>query len=205
MGARMRLVPLLLCLLLLASVPGKAAGDTAALLRTHWDELINDPASPAVGNPGGDLTIVEFFDYQCVYCKADEPIVQKLLAQDKKLRLVYKEVPLLGPLSVAAAHAALAAARQDKYEPFRTAMLGIRGALDQGAVYLAATVVGLDTARLTQDMKAPEVERQIAANLALAKALDIEATPVFVIGDEVVDGAIDLSGMKILIAKARKK
>jgi protein-disulfide isomerase len=182
------------------------AKDKAALeVKRHWKELVGDPETPEAGNPKGDVTVVEFFDYQCPYCKADLPIVQQLVAQDKKLRIVYKDLPLLGPASMTAARAALAAREQHKYEPFRLVMMNLKGQLADDTIFVVAKAVGIDVDRLKRDMDAPAVDQQLRANMALAKALDINATPTFVVGDQVVEGAIDLSGMKELVADARKK
>jgi protein-disulfide isomerase len=182
------------------------AKDRAAIeVKRHAQELFHDPQTPSVGNPNGDVTMVEFFDYQCPYCKADEEVVQKLLSQDKRLRIAYKDLPLLGPASLTAARAALAARLQHKYDAFRLVMLGMKGQLSDETVFVVAKAVGLDIDRLKKDMEDPAVERQVEANLALGKELQITGTPTFVVGSQVVEGAIDLSGMKELVATARKK
>ena len=138
------------------------------------------------------MTIVEFFDYRCPYCKQVLPALQTLLKEDHKLRFVYKEMPVLGPASVTAAHAALAAQRQGKYEAFHTAMMATKGQITDETVYKVAGSVGLDVDRLKQDMSAPEIEQALKANLALADALNIRGTPGFIIGNHIVPGAIDL-------------
>ena len=166
---------------------------------------MRDPQTPTLGNPRGDVTIVEFFDYQCPYCKANEETVQKLLGQDKKLRIAFKDLPLLGPGSVAAAHAALAARLQDKYDAFRLVMMNMKGELSESSVFVVAKAVGLDLDRLKKDMQAPAIDKQLQDNLALARALDISGTPTFVVGSQIVEGAIDLPGMQELVADARKK
>src|SRR6266852_8127614 len=117
---------------------------TRAALAAKRDELLNDPSSPVGGNPRGDVTIVEFFDYRCPYCKQVLPALQTLLSEDHKLRFVYKELPVLGRQSVTAAHAALAAQRQGKYEAFHTAMMGTKGQITDDTVYKIAGSVGLD-------------------------------------------------------------
>lgn len=177
----------------------------AAEIRRHWQELTRDPGTPTAGAADGDVTIVEFFDYQCPDCKADEPTVQKLLDQDPRLRIAYKDLPVLGPVSLTAARAALAARRQDKYVPFRLVMMSLRGSLTEDAVYIVAQAVRADMGRLQQDMTAPEIDRQLEANRALAKALHVIGTPTFIIGDQAIEGAIDLSGFKELVARARRK
>ena len=183
----------------------EAKNQAAIEVKKHAQELFHDPDTPSVGNPNADVTMVEFFDYQCPYCKADEEVVQKLIGQDKKLRIAYKDLPLLGPASVTAARAALAAQLQHKYDAVRLVMLGMKGQLSEETVFVVAKAVGLDLKRLKEDMETPAVDQQMQANLALGKALSITGTPTFVVGSQVVEGAIDLSGMKELVADARKK
>jgi protein-disulfide isomerase len=133
------------------------------------------------------------------------PALQALLEQDHKLRFVYKELPVLGRESVVAAHAALAAHRQGKYEAFHVAMMGARGQITEDTVYKVAASVGLDVDRLKRDMAAPEIEQALKANQALANALNIHGTPGFIIGDQIVPGALELAALKNMIADARKE
>ncbi len=176
----------------------------AQVLRDRRREVFDDPATPVGGNPQGDVTIVEFFDYRCPYCKQVQPSLQTLLDQDRKLRFIYKEMPVLGAPSVVAAHAALAARLQGKYEAFHTTMMATKGQITNDVVYQVAASVGLDVDRLKRDMAAPEIDQAVKANLALATALDIHGTPGFIIGDHIVPGAIDLDALKNLIAEVRK-
>jgi protein-disulfide isomerase len=172
-------------------------------LKAHRRELFDDPATPVGGNPEGNATIVEFFDYSCPYCKAVEPSLERLLQQDHNLRFVYKEFPVLGPESVVAARAALAAKRQGRYAAFHDAMMAVKGPFDDAEIYRVAGSVGLDLARLKRDMAAPQVEAELRSNTTLAAALDVHGTPTFVIGKEIVPGAIDLKNLQRLIAAAR--
>jgi len=181
-----------------------ADAKAAVVLKDRRRVVFDDPASPVGGNPQGDVTIVEFFDYRCPYCKQVQPSLQKLLDQDRKLRFVYKEMPVLGAPSVTAAHAALAARLQGKYEAFHAAMMATKGQITEDVVYQIAGSVGLDVEQLKRDMTAPEIERAVKANLALANALDIRGTPGFIIGEHIVPGAIDLDTLKNLVADARK-
>jgi protein-disulfide isomerase len=178
--------------------------DAGEVLNDHRSEIFDDPATPVGGNPKGDVTIVEFFDYLCPYCKRVQPELQALLDQDRKLRFIYKEMPVLGPASVVAARAALAAQRQGKYEAFHAAMMGTKGQITEDTVDKIAESVGLDVDWLRQDMAAPEIVRALRANLALANALNIHGTPGFIIGNRIVMGAIDLDALKNMIAAARK-
>ncbi len=177
----------------------------AQVLRDRHHEVFDDPATPVGGDPRGDVTIVEFFDYRCPYCKQVHPAIQKLLDQDRKLRFVYKEFPVLGEQSDIAAHAALAARLQGKYEPLHNAMMAAKGQITEEVVYRLAGSVGLDVDRLKRDMTDPEIERALSANRALAKALELRGTPGFVIGDHIVPGAIDLDALKTMVADARKQ
>jgi protein-disulfide isomerase len=167
------------------------------------DELINDSTNPVGGNPKGDVTIVEFFDYRCPYCKAVDPDLKKALSADGNVRVVYKEFPILGPESVVAAKAALAAASQEKYQPFHDRLLAFKGNLDDAAIYSLADEVGLDVTRLKADMGKPEVMEQINRNYHLADKLNIQGTPAFVIGDELLPGAASAEDLAAAFKRAR--
>jgi len=182
----------------------EADAKASKVLGDRRREIFDDPATPIGGNPRGDVTVVEFFDYRCPYCKQVLPSLQTLLKEDRQLRFIYKEMPVLGPQSVVAAHAALAAQRQGKYEAFHTAMMGTKGQITDDTVYKVAGSVGLDLDRLKQDMAAPEIEQAVKANLALADALNIHGTPAFIIGNHIVPGALDLDALKGMIAAARR-
>lgn len=182
-----------------------AKDKAASALTSRRKEVFDDPNTPVGGNPEGNVSLVEFFDYRCPYCKQVEPALESLVRQDPQLRVVYKEFPVLGPVSVTAAHAALAAHKQGKYTAFHRAMMALKGQIDDEAVYAVASSVGLDVERLKRDMKAPDVESQLKANLALADALDISGTPGFVVGDQIVPGAVGLDDLKQMIDAARKK
>ena len=182
----------------------EADGEATKVLNERANEIFDDPATPVGGNPKGNINIVEFFDYRCPYCKEVQPTLQTVLKQDHELRLVYKEFPVLGPASVVAARAALAAQRQGKYEVFHTAMMATKGQITDDTVYKVAEGVELDVGRLKQDMAAPEIQQEIKANLALAVALNIRGTPGFIVGKKIVPGALDLDTLREMIAKARK-
>mgnify|MGYP001345581843 CR=1 FL=1 len=175
-------------------------------LFTLRGELENDPASPVGGNPEGDVTIVEFYDYNCGFCKRVFPTVMKLLNEDGNIRYVFKEYPILGPQSVFAARAALAAWKLDegKFMAFHTAMMEIRGSLTEKRVMKTAEDAGLDVATLRQGMADGEIDRILENNHALARSLNINGTPGFVIGDQLVPGAIDVETMRALVEKARR-
>jgi protein-disulfide isomerase len=167
-------------------------------------ELLHDPATPVVGNPEGDVTLVEFFDYRCSFCRRMIPAMQRLLAEDGDLRIALKELPVLGPDSVRAARAALAGRMQDEalYLDLHFALMAADDLSQDGILALAARH-GLDTQRLAADMDSPEVSSAIQANYALARALGIEGTPAFVIGEALVPGAVEHGELVALIEEAR--
>jgi protein-disulfide isomerase len=167
-------------------------------------ELLDDPTAPIAGNPKGDVTIVEFFDYRCPYCKQVEPALEALLKEDHELRIVYKELPILGKDSIYAARVALAARKQAKYDKFHTEMMATKGQIDEKVILQVAADSGLDVEQVKSDMPAAEIDDIIKRNYDLAQALDIHGTPAFVIGGELVAGAIDIETMKRRIAAARK-
>ncbi|SOD98063.1 DsbA family protein [Caenispirillum bisanense] len=173
-------------------------------LKTHAEQIFRDPGSPVFGNPDGDVTLVEFFDYQCGYCKAVHPSVLKAIGEDKGLRVVMKEFPILGPASVYASRAALASREQGKYEALHNALMSHDGKLDEATVDRIAGKVGLDMEKLKKDMAAPAVDDQIGVTMALARALGIRGTPAFVVGDTLLPGAVPLERLKQEIAKARE-
>ena len=178
---------------------------TQAAMVANRSQLFNDPTSPVGGNPNGDITIVEFFDYRCGVCKRVHPIVGKLMEGDAKIRRVYKEWPILGPDSVLAARAALASRKQGKYLVFHDAMMEARLRLNRDVIMRIAKRVGLDTARLVRDMEDPEISRVLQKNYALAEALKLNGTPSFAIEDTLLRGGRDLSTMQKLVADARAK
>ncbi len=169
----------------------------------HREGLIAAADDPVAGNPDGAVTVVEFFDYRCPYCKSIANDMLETLQAEGDVRIVFKEFPILGPDSQTAAKAALAASLQGKYLPYHQAMMAHKGTLDRAAILSIAADVGLDVVRLEQDMEGPDVATVIARNLALADALDIGGTPAFVIGDTLVPGAVDMKTLRDLVAKAR--
>lgn len=176
------------------------------IILSRKEEIFKDPATPVGGNPRGDVTIVEFFDYQCGYCKRVFPRLKELLANDGNIRFVFKEFPILGPKSVFAAQAALAAWRQDKekYVRFHDALMLSKGSLSKAKVFRFATDSGLDIDRLKVEMEDTSIKQIIGETLDLASALNINGTPAFVIGDTVVPGAVDIATLRSLVERARK-
>ena len=169
------------------------------------EEILRDPDSPVGGNPDGDATVVEFFDYRCPYCRAVVPTLATAAGEDPKLRIVYKEFPILGPSSALAARAALASREQGKYLAFHRALMAAEGDFTEARILEIAASVGLDTARLRKDMEDPKIIATIQRNHALARSLGINATPSFVIGEALVVGGMEAATLKLWIAKARSR
>ena len=151
-------------------------------IAAHWGALAADPASPVIGNPDGDVTIVEFFDYACPYCKVAKPRLTAAVDGDKRVRLVLKEFPILTPESMIASRVALVANAQGKYRPFHDALMGYQGALTQDVIFETARRVGLNMQALPHDMQAPQITAQIIANYNLARAIRAFQTPTYVAG-----------------------
>lgn len=168
-------------------------------------EIFNDPTDPVLGNLKGDVTVVEFFDYRCPYCKASEPNITAALRKDGNIRFVLKEFPILGPNSVLATRAALASRKQGKYEIFHAALLESRASLDSQTIFSLAEAAGLDTKRLVEDMKDPAIDALIKKNFELAATLKIDGTPTFIIGDQLVEGAVGAAVFERLVERAREK
>ncbi|HZB92933.1 MAG TPA: DsbA family protein [Stellaceae bacterium] len=187
-----------------AKLKAEKANAVKQAIAARRDELLHDQSVPAGGNPHGDVTIVEFFDYRCPYCKEVEPSIEALLQQDHKLRIVYKEFPVLGPASVYASRIALAAVKQGKYAAFHRAMMAMKGDITDDVVLKVARSVGIDLDEAKAEMNAPAIDDVIKRNYALADALDIEGTPAFIIGDTLIPGATDIDQLRQLIAEQRK-
>jgi protein-disulfide isomerase len=168
-------------------------------------EIFNDPASPVGGNAAGDVTLVEFFDYNCPYCRQAAPIMQQLQQEDGGVRIVFKEFPILGPGSRFAARAALASQKQGKYVAFHSAMMTYKGQIAEGSTLEIAAQVGLDVEQLKRDMADPAIEAAIQSNFDLADALRVSGTPTFVSGKQITRGLVDLEVMTQLIAAARQE
>jgi protein-disulfide isomerase len=180
-----------------------AAAAAQATLSEERAALERDPNAPVIGNPDGDVTVVEFFDYNCPYCRRALEQVDALIERDDQVRVVFREWPILGEGSVFAARAALASREQGLYEAFHDAMMGARGRLDEASVMEIAREVGLDLARLRADMEAPEVKAHIEQSFALARSLGFSGTPSFVVGDELAPGLVDADQLHAMVEAAR--
>jgi protein-disulfide isomerase len=177
--------------------------DTQTVLKTRADEVFRDSASPIGGNIQGNTTLVEFFDYNCPYCRRMVQVMRDAVSADAQLRVVFKELPILGPGSQFAAKAALAANRQGKYLAFHEALMQAKSPVDEAKTLEIASAIGLEVNRLKTDMQDPAIESAINRNIGLAEALRISGTPGFVVKNQVFVGARDLGFLQSAIKQAR--
>lgn len=173
-------------------------------IETLAGRLYDNAGTPSFGKPDASVTIVEFFDYRCSFCKRVAPEMAALLASDPDIRVVYKEFPILSPESLYAAKAALAAHLQGKYRPMHDALIGLKGNLDETTVLALAEGIGLDIAKLQQDMESAAVLDELRSVHELATALAIDGTPTFLFGHQYVGGAISVDEMRQYVAKLRE-
>jgi protein-disulfide isomerase len=179
----------------------------AAALGQSRDALLNGANDFAAGNPSCDLTVVEFFDYNCGYCKRALVDLQALIKGDPKIRVVLKDFPVLGPDSVEASRAALAVKRQLKGEKlfeYHVKLMETRGRVNGERAIALAKDMGVDVAKLQKDMESPAVKATIQENVVLGDKLGLSGTPAFVVGDEVISGAVGLEPMRKTVAGVRQ-
>lgn len=176
--------------------------DARARVAANAAKLI-EPNDPVAGNPHGDVTIVEFFDVRCPYCKRMEQPMTDLLSGDRRVRLVYKDLPVLGPASVLGAKALLAAQKQGHYDRLRDALMHTDVPITMESIRSEAQRIGLDWAQLAKGMQDPEIDARLQSNLKLAASLGIQGTPAFVIGGELLPGAVDFNELQRAVAAAR--
>jgi protein-disulfide isomerase len=183
----------------------QAEGDRA-LVAQHADAIFSDGYSFVGGNPEGSITIVEFVDYQCGFCRRAHPEVTAMLADDGDIRRVVKEFPILGPGSELAARAAVAtliAAGPESYERLNHALMGLDGPVTETSLDATMRTVGLDPATIRKGMQAPEVTRRLAETRDLAQALGIEGTPAFVVGTDMLRGYVPRAEIEAMVAALR--
>jgi protein-disulfide isomerase len=174
-------------------------------IAAHRAALFADPADPVRGNPRGDVALVEFFDVRCPYCKRLHEDMEQLVSRDRGVRVVLKDIPILGPGSVLAARALLAAQRQGKYLELHDALMRSRGEPTEPAIRAEAQRAGLDVPRLLREMDDPAIQRRLDANLALSRALQIDGTPAIIVGDQLITGALPLAQLERLVAEQRQR
>ena len=186
----------------------KADADTVVqreAVRADRAEILSSGPLPVAGNPTGDVTVVELFDYNCPYCRRAFPLIKNMLAGDSGIRLVLREFPVLGPKSAFASQAAIAASLQGKYLAFHEALMMQDGEITPPAVLDVARAAGLDVERLKADMTKPEISATIDATHALARRLRITGTPTFIIGDELISGFAGIEEIKAAVALERSR
>jgi protein-disulfide isomerase len=181
--------------------------ESAALaLSTHNEKLERHPMTPVTGNPDGDVTLIEFFDYNCSFCKRVFSFIQEIEEADPNLRLVWKEYPILASRaasSLTAAKVAMAAHRQDKYIEVHNALMGARSLASEEQIFQLIKDIGLDMDKLKEDMNSPEIKAYIAETLQMGDALKFQGTPTFVINGAVIGGAVPKEFIVAVIAAAR--
>ncbi len=177
------------------------------LLATMRGALEDDGFSLVTGNPDGDVTVIEFLDYRCGYCKQAHDGVKALLASDPNIKFIVKEFPILGPESTFASRAAMASLEQgaDVYLNFNDAMMRHRGDLDQHTVMRLAGEAGVDQAKLAEDIQNPQIAANIRETYGLARRLDISGTPAFIIGDTIVRGFLPYDSLKEIVEDERRQ
>jgi protein-disulfide isomerase len=186
-------------------MPSAAFADDNEITR---DMILNDPETPTGGNPNGDLTIVDFFDYNCPYCKAAAKSLEKVVKDDGNVRLVYKDWPILHPTSIIGARLALAAKYQGKYLPVHHALMNIPGyGVAQEKMIEVTHSTGIDVAQLDSDMTAhaDDIARLIKRNLNIADAIGLQGTPGFLVGTFKVNQALNEQGFVRVVADARAR
>ena len=188
----------------LVSRPAWAEGDPEQELTEA--QVLRDPDIPVVGNPDGDVTIVEWFDYNCPYCRKLEPELRQVVQDDGKVRLIWKDWPILGPTSVVATRMALASRYQDKYVPAHEAMMGVNSKLTEPRIKELLSGVGVDIDRLNRDLatNAKTIDAIIARNNSQAEAFGFKGTPSFIVGKFRVPGVLTMAEFEQVIADARK-
>ena len=174
------------------------------MLVERRNEIFNNPLNPVLGNASGDVTLVEFFDYRCPYCKQMHAPITQLRNDDRQVRFVHIQLPILGPESVIASRVALAAQAQNRYLQVHEALMSAR-TLDEPTIMRIAQQSGCDMTRLRADMNSSAITAQIDANRRLAEELGVTGTPAFVIADRLVPGAVDPTTLRGLIAQARQR
>lgn len=186
------------------AINGMQARDVAKLLTSNRAEIETPFPGAVAGNPKGDVTLVEFFDYACPYCRAAHADIVKLIAADPKLRVVYRDFPVLSEASGEAALAALSAARQGKYAGFHDRMFETPGKVDHERTVAIVRAAGLNETRTASDLTNAALKTEIKKNLDLARALGVTGTPTFVVGDRILSGAVGYQVLADAVTAARK-
>jgi protein-disulfide isomerase len=178
-----------------AAAQGKA-------IASYRSQLVDNPSDPSIGNPQAPVTVVEFYDTRCPYCRVMRPEFAELVERDPNVRVIFKDIPILGQNSVTEARALLAAQRQGGYEKLQTALMTETAPPTESRLRSLASQLGLKPNQLIQDMNDPSVEQRLAANMALAQQLGITGTPAIIVGSHLIPGAISLDDLQKLVDQA---
>lgn len=187
-----------------ADETARQAAEARTAIVARKADLLNNSADAIAGNPAGDVTVVEFYDPRCPYCRRVLPDLEAMLRRDHGVRLVYKDIPVLGPLSVMESRAIIAAQKQGGYLKMQQALMKNPAQPDEAMIRATAKAQGLDPDRLVADMQSAETTKRIDANLDLARALKVDGTPAFVVGDRMIPGMVDANQLEDAISAARK-
>ena len=182
----------------------KDAAEAKGAIAANQKALFNQFGDPQAGNPNGDVTVVEFYDPRCPYCRRMLPGIAQMLKKDPGVRLVFKDIPVLGPASVMESRAILAAQAQGAYLKMQTALMTNPAQPSEEMIRETATKLGLDASKLLADMKSQAVTQRLEDNLKLAHALNVQGTPNFVVGEQLIPGAVDTAQLEDAVSKARK-
>jgi protein-disulfide isomerase len=174
-------------------------------ISSEKDRIFNDSSSPFAGNPKATVTVVEFYDYQCGYCKMAEEAVERVLKEDKDVKIVYKNYPILGPVSLEAAKAGTASVKQGKFLVFHSALMNKKEHLTSDMIYQVAKDVGLNVDTLKKDMADASVGDSVNASLKLGQDIGAQGTPFFIINDAFTPGVLQYEQLKNILSDARAK
>ena len=172
--------------------------------KQHAINLLKDVNNPGIFSKQADITIYEFFDYNCGYCKSVVRTIMDVLSEDKKINFVFVEFPILSEQSYFAAKAALASKNQNLYNKFHISLMKINGRVNEEKVFSTAKKIGLDINQLKKDMNNPKIEQQLVKNREIAKLLGLNGTPAFIIGNIIYPGALNLNNLKKIIKQFRE-
>ena len=172
--------------------------------KQHAINLLKDVNNPGVFSKQADITIYEFFDYNCGYCKSVVRTIMDVLSEDKKINFVFVEFPILSEQSYFAAKAALASKNQNLYNKFHISLMKINGRVNEEKVFSTAKKIGLNIDQLKKDINSPEIEQQLVKNREIAKLLGLNGTPAFIIGNIIYPGALNLNNLKKIIKQFRE-
>ena len=178
--------------------------ESAKVIAQYRDGIVTPVGNAWAGNPNGDVAVVEYLDFNCGYCRASLPLIDKLIAADPKIKVVYKELPVLSPESVTAARYAIVAARAGRYKPLHDALYK-GGPLSDASMDAAIRAAGLDPVTVKRQAAAPDIDAAIKDNLQLMRPLNMTGTPTWVIGDRVISGMVPIGDLQAAIVAARGK